>query len=104
MAAQKPAFFIFDVRVTDPQGMQQYHDKAVETFAAYGGKIIAGGEQQETIEGPAPLGGMAILQFPSMEQAKAWYHSPEYQAILPERLRSAQSHGWLVEGMPVETD
>jgi uncharacterized protein (DUF1330 family) len=28
-----------------------------------------------------------VIEFASVEQARAWYDSPEYQAILPIRLR-----------------
>jgi uncharacterized protein (DUF1330 family) len=43
----------------------------VEFLAAYG--------KQETLEGP-PTEGTVILKFESIEAAKDWYHSEEYQS------------------------
>jgi uncharacterized protein (DUF1330 family) len=39
-----------------------------------------------------------MLSFPSMEEARAWYESPQYQAALPHRLRGARSRLVIVEG------
>jgi len=32
---------------------------------------------------------VVVLEFPSREAFDGWYHSPEYQAILPFRLNAA---------------
>jgi uncharacterized protein (DUF1330 family) len=39
-----------------------------------------------------------VLTFPSMEAARGWYDSPEYQAILPLRLAAARCRSVFVEG------
>ena len=49
------------------------------------------------LEGQAP-DGVIMLQFPSVEEAKAWYESPDYQAALPFRLQSADYRTIIVEG------
>ncbi len=51
----------------------------------------------EGIEGPAP-DGIIMLEFPSAEAAKAWYHSPGYQAAIPFRQKAADYRAILVEG------
>ena len=40
-----------------------------------------------------------ILEFPSDEHARRWYTSPEYQEILPLRLRGASGPLIVVHGM-----
>jgi uncharacterized protein (DUF1330 family) len=40
-----------------------------------------------------------VLEFPSAERAKEWYGSPEYQEILPIRLKASNSVAILVEGV-----
>ncbi len=52
----------------------------------------------EALEGSAP-DGVIVLEFPSMEDARAWYNSPGYQAALPHRLRAADYRTILVEGL-----
>ncbi len=42
---------------------------------------------------------IAILEFPSAEQAKAWYHSPGYSAIKGIRQRAAIASLVLVPGV-----
>lgn len=96
-----PAYFIIDVTITDPEGMKPYHAKVAETLEAYGGKPIVAGGKIEALEGNAPLGRVIIVKFDSMEKAHAWHKSFEYQAIISYRLAAAESHAYLVEGMPV---
>jgi len=40
-----------------------------------------------------------VLEFPSMEQARKWYHSPEYAPALAIRLKAANAKVVLVEGV-----
>jgi uncharacterized protein (DUF1330 family) len=51
----------------------------------------------ETIEG-TPADGVVILQFPTVEDAKAWYYSPSYQAAAQHRMKGADYRGMIVEG------
>ena len=50
------------------------------------------------LEGQAP-DGVVMLQFPTVEDATAWYNSPGYQAALPHRLSSADYRTIIVEGL-----
>ncbi len=52
----------------------------------------------EALEGEAP-DGVVMMQFPTMEAAKAWYHSPAYQASLPYRKKAADYRVFIVEGL-----
>lgn len=52
----------------------------------------------EALEGDAP-DGVVMLEFQSMEQARAWYNSPAYQDALPHRLKSARHRAFIVEGI-----
>lgn len=52
----------------------------------------------EALEGEAP-DGMVMLQFDTVEDAKAWYERPGYQAAVPHRLRSADWIAFIVEGV-----
>ncbi len=41
---------------------------------------------------------VVVIEFPSRAAAEAWYHGPEYQAILPHRLANSDGHIVLVDG------
>lgn len=94
-----PAYFVFDVTIHDPAGMQPYQAQVQQTLVPYGGTRLVLGGALDTIEGTGPHGKIIILQFPSVELAHAWHDSPAYQAIVPHRLASATTHAYLVEGI-----
>jgi uncharacterized protein (DUF1330 family) len=52
----------------------------------------------KALEGNAP-DGVIMLRFPTIEQARAWYESPEYQEALPFRKQAADWRVILVEGV-----
>lgn len=95
----KPAYFIFDVKVTDPAGMVPYQEKVAATQEAYGAEVLVLGGETKTLEGDIPNGTLVMLKFESMDVAEAWYQSPEYQEILAYREAAAESTAWLVEGL-----
>lgn len=99
MENQKPAFFVFDTKITDGDALAPYLAKAEATYQAFGGQMMVLGGELEVVEGNAPQGIIVILQFDSMKTAKAWYESENYQAILPHRLAGSQTNSWLAEGL-----
>ncbi len=95
----KPAYFIIDVKIHNPEGMKPYAEKVAETYQAFGGKRIVYGAKAEALEGTVPEGQIVILQFDSIEKAKAWHDSPEYQAIIDYRLAASEGNAYLVQGI-----
>ncbi|KGI78255.1 DUF1330 domain-containing protein [Oleiagrimonas soli] len=75
-----------------------YLEQVEATVAPHGGKWLAQGAV-DVIEGAWP-GSVVLMEFPSREAAMAWYHSPEYQAILPLRINNAISDIVLIDQMP----
>jgi uncharacterized protein (DUF1330 family) len=51
----------------------------------------------EVLEGEPP-DGIILLQFPTVEDAKAWYNSPGYQAAIPHRKRGADYRAVILQG------
>jgi uncharacterized protein (DUF1330 family) len=52
----------------------------------------------EALEGKAP-DGMVMVQFPTVDDAKAWYNSPGYQAAIPHRKKGADYRAFIVQGL-----
>jgi len=79
-----------------------------EEFATYGQMAPAARTEDlkalafygafEVLEGP-PVEGVVLIQFPSLQAAKAWYESDAYQAALKHRLAGAEYRVVLVEGL-----
>jgi len=93
------AYIVVDVEITDPNEYQTYAKQTAATIERYGGKFVVRGGEPETLEGDWKTKRLVILEFPSIEQAKAWYNSPEYSAIIGIRHRSAISKMLLVQGV-----
>ncbi len=87
----------------DPEAMKEYSEKAFPTLVPFGGKVVARTNNIEVLEATHGPGWrpnrILLLEFPTLEAARAWYHSPEYQEILPIRLRSAQENVVMFEGL-----
>ena len=94
------AFVIAEINVTDPDQYRHYSEQVPATIAQYGGRSIARGGRFAVLEGPADMDRVVILEFPSLEQAQAWYDSPEYQRV--KALRTVASEARLVVAEGVE--
>ena len=92
-----PGYAVAEVEVTDPGAFKEYADKAPGTIAAFNGHYIIRGGKNLSIEGEPPK-RFVVIQFESMEKAKAWEDSPVYDAIKPIRHNSAKSRVFIVEG------
>ena len=85
----------------DPRTMQPYYDGVEETMARYGGGYQSVTRHRVTpLEGDwHPPKGVTILEFPSYEQALAWYHSPEYAPLRELRMATGRFDVILVDGI-----
>jgi len=93
------AYFIAQYVVNDPKLYREYQATAGKTIAASGGEVVSFDVAAETIEGAPPGPQTVIVKFESTEAAKAWYHSPEYQAALPKRLAATEGFAILSQSM-----
>jgi uncharacterized protein (DUF1330 family) len=93
-----PGYAVAEVDVTDPATFQEYAEKAPGTIAASGGHYIIRGGKSMSIEGEPPK-RFVVIQFDSVEKAKAWEDSPAYDAIKPIRHSSAKSRVFIIEGV-----
>lgn len=85
-------YVIVDVEVLNPEGYKAYTDQVPATVAAFGGRFIVRGGAYETREGHWHPQRIVMLEFPDVAAARAWYDSPEYQAILPIREANSECH------------
>ena len=83
------AYVIVDVEVLDPVAYQRYKEQVPATLAAYGGRFVARGGRAERLEGDWQPQRIVILEFESLERARAWWGSAEYAG--PKTLRQSAS-------------
>ena len=92
------AYVIVDIQVTDPAGYEEYKKLAPAAVALYGGKYLARGGPNETLEGDWRSQRLVILEFENRERAKAWLNSPEYAPARALRHKYASSQMIVVDG------
>ena len=93
--ATPPAYTIAEVEVTDPAMYQQYIAVGVPPTA---GRFIARGGKTYVVNG-APPKRIAVIQWESLEKAKAFYESEEYKRVIPIRDKSSNFRAFVIEGV-----
>lgn len=93
------AYVVVEVEVQDQDRYETYKRMVPPSLAAYGGRFIARGGEVETLEGEWSPTRLVILEFPSVEQAKAWWSSEEYAEAKALRQATARSRMIVVAGV-----
>jgi len=84
------AYVIARIEVTDWDRYQEYIKASPGAIAGYGGRFIARGGQVIALEGPEETARVVLVEFPSLEKARAWYRSQEYQEAKELRAEAAK--------------
>lgn len=92
------AYWIAHVTVTDPEPYQLYAGGAPEAFAKYNANILARGGSFEQLEGEGRPRNV-VIEFNSMADALACYHSEEYQRAKKHREDAGIADIVIVEGV-----
>lgn len=91
-------YVIAEISVTNPEPYKAYVAAVTPMVAAFGGRYLVRGGAAEGREGAPPEGRIVVLEFPSLEAARAFNDSPEYAAIARLRQENAESRLMIVEG------
>ncbi|MGE3301555.1 MAG: DUF1330 domain-containing protein [Hyphomonadaceae bacterium] len=93
------AYIIFiQEKLKDAAARDVYRKMVPATFEGHTMTRRAGGGRIEALEGPKPE-NCVILEFPTLEAAKAWYSSPGYQEATKQRLKAGEYRVMIVEGV-----
>jgi len=92
------AYVFAQIEVTDPATYDDYRKQVLPTVTKFGGRFIVRGGKVDAKEGDWKPERMIALEFPSMEQAQKWYHSPEYAPLITLRQKASKGKLIIVEG------
>ncbi len=92
------AYALIELEVTSMDGIGPYMAQVSDTVTKHGGKYLVRGGSTEVVEGGLRYPAKVVIEFPSMDAAKTWYFSAEYQAILPIRKAKSKGNFVWVEG------
>ena len=93
------AYIIVRINITDAEQYKKYLQVVPGIIESYGGKAIVRAGKTETLEGVQENRRMVILEFPSMEKAREFYYSREYQEAKKLRENAATGELVIVEGL-----
>ena len=85
-------------RVLDQAEIDLYRQMAPTARVGHSVSRLAFYGDFDTLEGE-PFVGAAVLAFPSMAEARAWYDSPAYQEAAAHRQAGAQGRMFIIDGL-----
>ncbi|MEV6049308.1 DUF1330 domain-containing protein [Streptomyces xanthochromogenes] len=80
-----------------------YMERIQSTLDSFGGRFLVHNQAVEIREGAWPE-ALVIIEFPAIEEARAWYASPAYQALIPLRTDHIAGDVVLVDGVGSDYD
>ena len=93
------AYVVVEIEVLDAERYEHYKRMVPPSLAAYGGRFVVRGGATEALEGDWAPKRIVILEFPSVERAKAWWGSSEYAEAKALRQATARTRMIVAEGV-----
>ena len=87
-------YVIVQAEIFDLERFKKYLSESPATISKYGGKYLARAGETIQFEGEEDNRRLVIIEFPSLEKAKEWYYSDDYQKI--KRYRKGAATGKLI--------
>lgn len=106
-AAESPCpaprgYVVFDLEIHDPDGYAAYRLEGQASIRRFGGRVLSGDPAPEGVvellEGEWLTRRLVIAEFPTIDIARAWYHSDLYQAAARKRQATSSGSVLLVGG------
>ncbi len=95
-----PAYVIGRMKIHHRDWMDDYFSKVPGVIESNGGKFVVRGGNPQTLEGRESLPDAAfILEFPTRDQALAFWHSAEFAPLIQLRQTGSQEEAMLVDGL-----
>lgn len=95
-------YLVGHINVTDLETYKTYQAQVPDIIKAAGGRYLIRGGDSEAVEGEMPGARTVVLEFDTLSQAKAFYHSEAYAKIIGIRHEAASGSMVLVEGIEAQ--
>ncbi len=96
------AYLIAHVDIRDWEAYREYMRHTPRVIHRFGGRFIARGGETVTLEGPEETLRIVVIEFPSMNEARAFYDSAEYAETKRLREGAGEARFVVVDGYPIE--
>ncbi len=92
-------YIIAQIDIQDREKYAQYEAGFMDVFTSYKGKLLSVDENVSLLEGKWPATRTVLIEFPSKEEALAWYESEEYQSLAKHRFAASSADIVIVSGI-----
>lgn len=92
-------YLVADMHISDPALFREFVEAVPATVEKYGGRYLVRGGRFEVAQGDWTPDRVVVIECGSMDQAKAWYASPEFEGPKQTLARSSNSNFIFVEGV-----
>jgi uncharacterized protein (DUF1330 family) len=93
------AYLICDVTVKNGEQLRNYLSKSETTLAKFGGKFLIQAGAVDVVEGDWNPKVIILVEFPSSEKAREWYHSADYAPALAIKPSAIDRAMIIVQGL-----
>lgn len=91
-------YVILTEAINDRDKMAEYGRAAGPTIEEFEGKVLVATQGYDVIEGSWHGNQTVVVEFESLERARAWYGSDSYRAAAAIRRSAADCNAIIVEG------
>ena len=96
------AYIVVRANMSNPIAYGQYMRHTPRLINRFGGRFIVRGGELEMLEGEEETVRLAVIEFPSMDHAKRFYRSEEYQAVKCLREGAGEVQLYAIDGYAKE--
>lgn len=92
-------FIVARIDIHDRSKYAMYESGFMDIFSQYSGRLLAVDEDPQLLEGEWPHTRTVVIEFPTKEDAMAWYGSDEYQALATHRKAASTANIAIINGL-----
>lgn len=97
---QKKGYLFAELTINDPGTFYgEYMSKVGPVLERFNAVFLVGTNTPQVIEGERIVPRIIIIEFPSLDSAREFYFSDDYQDIIDYRSRSSSAHLYILEGL-----
>ena len=97
------AYIIAQIEVHDREEYKKYQVAFNKASEPYGVKVLVATDDVAILEGEWPKMRTVVMEYSSIQTAREWYKSKQYQNIIDIRHQSAKTNMILVDGFSSNT-
>lgn len=97
---KRKGYLFAELTVIDPSVFyEEYMARVKPILEKFEAKFLVATDSPEVIEGERVVPRVIFLEFTSVEKAREFYYSPEYEDIIDFRFRSSSAHLYILNGL-----